>query len=78
MPDRAAPNGVVLGVEVRWCPACHADRTVEVVRLASDPEPVSVCTDCGTGLDTWLTAELIERTDRAGRGRRGARRQGAA
>ena len=84
MPDRAAPNGVVFGVEVRWCPACHADRTVEMVRLASDPEPVAVCTDCGTGLDAWLTAELVDRTDRAdrlgkaGRRRRGASRQGAA
>jgi hypothetical protein len=54
------PNGVVLGVEVRWCPGCHADRTVEMVRLASDPEPVAVCTECGVGLESWLTAETIE------------------
>lgn len=52
-----------------------------MVRLASDPEPVAVCTDCGTGLDAWLTAELVDRTDRggsAGRRRRRASGQGAA
>jgi hypothetical protein len=61
----------VLGVEVLWCPGCHADRTVEMVRLAADPEPVAVCTDCGVGLDAWLTADLVEP-------RSAGRRQGAA
>jgi len=60
----AGPNGgyyPVLGVEVRWCPGCHTDRTVEMVRLVSDPEPVAVCTECGVGLEAWLTTELVAR-----------------
>lgn len=73
------PGGVVLGVdvlgvEVRWCPGCHADRTVEMVRLTSDPEPVAVCTECGIGLEAWLTAELVEHQQ----GRGAGNRQGAA
>lgn len=72
----AGPNGVVLGVEVRWCPGCDADRTVEMVRLTSDPESVAVCTECGVGLESWLTTELVEPRP----GRRGSDRhsQGAA
>jgi hypothetical protein len=31
-----------------------------MIRLASDPEPVAVCTECGVGLDSWLTTELVE------------------
>lgn len=75
----AGPNGSyypVLGVEVRWCPGCHADRTVEMVRLASDPEPVAVCTECGVGLDAWLTTELVEW--RRGRYQQVSRGHGAA
>ena len=55
------PNGVVLGVDVHWCPGCRGDKTVELVRLWSDPEPVAVCTECGVGLEAWLTADLVER-----------------
>jgi hypothetical protein len=71
----AGPNGVVLGVEVRWCPGCNADQTVEMVRLASDPEPVAVCTECGVGLEAWLTTELVEwrRRDWGQHDRRGSR-----
>jgi hypothetical protein len=73
----AGPNGVILGVEVRWCPGCDADRTVEMVRLASDPEPVAVCTECGCGLEAWLSTELVEQ--RPGRrGWHGQRGHGAA
>jgi transcription initiation factor TFIIIB Brf1 subunit/transcription initiation factor TFIIB len=81
----AGPNGgynAVLGVEVRWCPGCGADRTVEMVRLASDPEPVAVCTECGCGLEAWLTTELVEqRSGRHARDHRdwhGQRGHGAA
>jgi transcription initiation factor TFIIIB Brf1 subunit/transcription initiation factor TFIIB len=78
----AGPNGSyypVLGVEVRWCPGCHADRTVEMVRLASDPEPVAVCTECGVGLEAWLTTELVEwRPRRHGGNQRVSRGHGAA
>jgi hypothetical protein len=63
--NQRRPNGVVLGVEVRWCPGCHADKTVELVRLASDPEPVAVCTECGVGLEAWLTVELVEQRTRS-------------
>jgi hypothetical protein len=74
MSDGAQPpNGVVLGVEVRWCPGCHGDKTVEMVRLSTDPEPVAVCTECGVGLEAWLTVELVEQ--RRARGEHG---QGAA
>jgi len=67
----------VLGVEVRWCPGCDADRTVEMVRLTSDPEPVAVCTECGVGLEAWLTAELTELVELR-RERRDCRGHGAA
>ena len=79
MADRvtAGPNGSyypVLGVEARWCPGCEADRTVEMVRLASDPEPVAVCTECGVGLEAWLATELVElRPGRRGCDQRDAR-----
>ena len=75
----AGPNGVgvVLGVEVHWCPQCRTDKTAEIVRLASDPEPVLVCIDCGTGLESWLTADMVERPTKRRRAA-GETGQGAA
>jgi Zn ribbon nucleic-acid-binding protein len=46
-------------IEVAWCPACQADRTVEVVTLDGDPGPVAVCVDCGLGVETWWMPWLI-------------------
>jgi hypothetical protein len=49
-----------VAVEVAWCPACHDDRTVEVVTLDGDPCPVAVCVECGLGVETWLPGLLAD------------------
>jgi hypothetical protein len=64
-----APAGLELQVEVRWCPECHADCTVQIVQLSGDPAPVAVCAECGAGIALWLPED-----DR----RRPASRRGAA
>jgi len=46
-------------IEIAWCPACQADRTVEVIALDGDPWPVAVCVNCGIGVETWWSAELV-------------------
>ena len=71
----AAPAGYELRVDVHWCAQCGADRTVHIVQLAADPEPVAMCAECGAGVDMWLSAELV---DPPYRGRRTAGQQGAA
>jgi hypothetical protein len=68
----AGPAGFELRVEVCWCMGCRAERAVQIVQLAADPEPVAVCTECGVGVDMWLSAELVEPLMPP------ARRQGAA
>jgi|GEM_PF-3879963 len=61
------PAGVELGVEVHWCTHCEADRTVQIMQLSGDPEPVAVCTECGGGVDMWLVAGLVDPPAMAGR-----------
>lgn len=53
------PAGVELQVDVRWCPDCDADRTVQIVQLDGDPEPVAVCADCGAGIGVWISPEFL-------------------
>lgn len=53
-------TGTELGVTVQWCPECGTERTIELVKLTSDPEPVAVCTECGAGVDRWLSPDLPE------------------
>lgn len=48
-----------LGVETHWCHECDAERTVEVIQLTADPQPVALCTECGTGLDLWQAPERV-------------------
>jgi len=55
-----APAGLELRVEVHWCTQCRAERTVQIVQLASDPEPIAICVECGAGVDMWLSAELVD------------------
>ena len=52
--------GLELRVEVHWCAQCRVESTVQIVQLATDPEPVAMCTECGAGVDMWLSAELVE------------------
>jgi len=54
------PAGFELRVEVHWCHECGADRTVQIVQLTGDPQPVALCVDCGVGLALWLPAEFPE------------------
>jgi hypothetical protein len=74
------PAGLELRVEVHWCAQCRAERTVQIVQLAADPEPIAICVDCGTGVDMWLSAELVEPPARPAshRDEPSAGRQGAA
>jgi len=60
------PAGVELRVEVRWCPECHADCTVQIVQLTTDPAPVAMCAECGAGIALWL----LPHDDRRPLGRR--------
>ncbi|MGH4013716.1 MAG: hypothetical protein ACRDSL_07230 [Pseudonocardiaceae bacterium] len=46
-------------IEIAWCPGCRADCTVEIVTLPGDPAPVAVCVDCGLGVETWWSPELL-------------------
>ncbi|HKR49388.1 MAG TPA: hypothetical protein VJT72_07375 [Pseudonocardiaceae bacterium] len=57
-----------VSIEVAWCPACEAERTVEVIALAGDPEPVAVCVDCGLGIETWWLFGLLATAHGADRG----------
>jgi hypothetical protein len=75
-----APTGLELRVEVHWCAQCRAERTVQIMQLAADPEPIAVCADCGAGVDMWLSADLVEPSPahRARHDEPRNRRQGAA
>lgn len=55
-----APVGLELRVEVHWCVRCGTECTVQIVQLACDPQPIAICVECGTGVDMWLPAELVE------------------
>jgi hypothetical protein len=68
----ASPVGLELRVEVCWCAGCRTERAVQIVQLATDPEPVAVCCECGAGVDMWLSAELVKPPTPS------ARHQGAA
>ena len=45
---------VRLADDLRWCPQCRDERTVELVELVelpdAEPETVPVCLDCGCGI----------------------------
>jgi hypothetical protein len=69
-----APAGLELRVDVHWCAQCRAECTVQIVQLTCDPEPIAICVECGTGVDMWLSADLVEPP---ASGRR-TRQQGAA
>ncbi|MGH3887485.1 MAG: hypothetical protein ACRDSZ_13110 [Pseudonocardiaceae bacterium] len=59
-----------VSIEVAWCPVCRADRTLEVIALVGDPEPVAVCVGCNLGVETWWLPGLlstIHEVDGAGR-----------
>lgn len=71
----SGPAGLELGIDVHWCGQCDADRTVQIMHLAGDPEPVALCTDCGCGVDLWLAAG-VDHLDQHGRAL--ARQRGAA
>jgi hypothetical protein len=49
-----------LRIEVSWCSQCRADVTVQIVQLATDPEPVALCVECGAGVAIWLSAEMVD------------------
>lgn len=75
----AGPAGLELRVEVHWCVQCCAERTVQVVQLATDPEPVAMCCECGGGVDMWLSADVVEPVGHTGRPTHRSRsEQGAA
>ena len=82
MPEQrrngVGPAGYELRVEVHWCHECDADRTVQIVQLTGDPEPVAVCAECGAGIALWLAAELVGGTGRRDTAQPGAARRGAA
>lgn len=73
MPE---PAGVELQVEVRWCPDCDADRTVQIVQLAGDPEPVAVCAECGAGIGAWISPEFFAAGSSGPAGSRSGARSG--
>ena len=72
--------GLELGVDVHWCTQCGTERTVQIMQLAGDPEPIALCADCGCGVAMWLAAEAghTNRGNNAQRGRTLARQRGAA
>jgi hypothetical protein len=77
----SGPAGLELGIDVHWCIQCDADRTVQIMHLTGDPEPVAVCTQCGCGVDMWLASAAADNADhagQAGRGRALASQRGAA
>jgi hypothetical protein len=53
-------GGLELRVDVHWCAQCRAECTVQIMQLATDPEPIAICVDCGAGVDMWLSAEVID------------------
>lgn len=67
-------HGQHIVVEVAWCPACHADCTVEIVTLEGDPGPVAVCVECGLGVETWWTSGVLATAGNGAEGGPGAAR----
>ena len=55
---RMSPLNAVT-IEIAWCPACQADRTMEIIALDGDQWPVAVCVNCGIGMETWWLPESI-------------------
>jgi hypothetical protein len=79
--DGIGPAGLELRVEVHWCLQCRAERTVQIMQLATDPEPIAVCVECGAGVDMWLSADLVDPApplQRHGSDERRSGQQGAA
>lgn len=59
--DRPVTGDQPVAAEIAWCPGCRADCPMEIVVLPDAPGPVAVCADCGLGVETWWSPELLVR-----------------